>query len=124
MSLNFIHRGLANTVILFMFIMGIWALVLYFRNRSLDGNFFGIVVVGEILLVVQVSLGFLLVLQGFVPPRPFLHYLYGIFALLVLPAIYYYTRGDLDRRAALIWFFTGIFMGGLALRFLGMGSLG
>ena len=122
--MNFIHRGLANTVVLFMLIMGLWALVHYVRNRPLDGNFFGIVAVGEILLLVQAALGLVLVLRGFVAPRPFLHYLYGVFALLVLPAIYYYTRGDQDRRAALIWFFTGIFMFGLGLRLIGMGAVG
>jgi len=124
MNMNFIHRGLANTTILFMFLMGIWALIYYFRGRNLDGNFFGIVAVGELLLVVQSTLGAILMFSGFVPPRPFLHYLYGVFSLLVLPAIYYYTQGDQDRRAALIWFFTGIFMFGLILRFVGMGSLG
>ena len=65
MSLNFIHRGLANTVILFMFIMGIWALVLYIRNRPLDGNFWGIVAVGEILLIVQISMGVPVAYTGF-----------------------------------------------------------
>jgi heme A synthase len=122
--MNLIHRGLANTATLFMLIMGLWALVHYFRNRTLDGNFWGIVAVGEGLIFVQVTLGVLLVLQGFVPPRPALHYLYGVFAVLVLPAIYYYTGGDQDRRAALIWCFTGIFMFGLALRLIGMGALG
>ena len=122
--MNLIHRGLANTVTLFMLIMGLWALVHYFRNRALDGNFWGIVAIGEILIFVQVALGTLLLLQGFGAPRPALHYLYGGFALLVLPAIYYYTQGEQDRRAALIWCFTGIFMFGLSLRFIGMGTLG
>lgn len=119
-----LHHGLANTTTLFMLIMGIWALVLSFRSRPLDGSFFGIVAVGEILLVVQVSLGLILVLGGSTPPRPFLHYLYGVFALFVLPAVYYYTHGGHDRRAALMWFFTGIFMFGLALRFSSMGRFG
>jgi len=118
-----LHLGLANTTTLFMFIMGIWALVHYIRNRPLDGNFFGIVAVGELLLIFQASLGLLLVLSGARPPRPFLHFLYGIFATLVLPSIYYYTRGDEQRRAALVWFFAGIFMFGLALRLIGMGSV-
>ena len=103
--------------------MGLWALALYIRNRPLDGNFFGIVAVGEILLFVQASLGGLLMLSGFWPPRPYLHILYGIFAVVVLPAIYYHTRGDDQRRAALVWFFAGIFLFGLALRLIGMGAI-
>lgn len=120
--MNNIHATLANTTILFMGIMGLWALVLYIRNRPLDGNFFGIVAVGELLLVFQAVLGLLLVLQGFRPSRPFLHFLYGTFALLVIPAVYYYTRGDEQRRAALVWFFVGLFMVGLSLRLIGMGA--
>ena len=122
--MGFIHRRLADSATLFMLIMGLWSLVLYIRNRPLDGNFFGIVAVGELLLVAQATLGTALIIGGAAAPRPFLHYLYGIFALLVLPSIYYYTRGDESRRAALIWFFTGIFMFGLALRLVGMGSFG
>ena len=122
-----IHRGLANTTWLFMLIMGLWALGHYIRNRPLDGNFFGIVAVGEILLVVQVILGVLMLLLSrlaLLPPRPFLHFLYGAFSLLVLPSIYYYTKGAQDRRAMLIWFFTGLFLFGLALRLLTLARFG
>ena len=122
-----IHRGLSNTIWLFMLIMGLWALAHYLRNRPLDGNFFGIVAVGEILLLVQSVLGGLILLFSgltILPPRPSLHFLYGTFSLLVLPAIYYYTRGAQDRRAMLIWFFTGLFLFGLALRLRTMGSFG
>ena len=119
-----IHAGLANTVSLFMFILSVWSLYYYIRNKLLDGSFFGIVAVGEILLIFQAALGFILVLGGSQAQRPFLHYLYGIFSLLVLPAVYYYTNGDEQRRAALIWCFTGTFLFGLSLRLIGMGQFG
>ncbi len=121
-TLIFLHNRLAQTTWLFMLIMGLWALGHYIRNQPLGGQFLGIVAVGEILLIVQALLGFSMILfGGLMPPRAALHLLYGIFALVVLPAIYYYTRGEQDRRAALVWFFTGIFMFGLALRLITMG---
>ena len=119
-----IHSGLANTASLFMLILGLWSLYYYIRNQLLDGSFFGIVAVGEILLIVQALLGLTLVLSGAQASRPFLHYLYGFFSILVLPAVYYYTNGDEQRRAALIWCFTGIFLFGLSLRLIGMGQFG
>ena len=104
-----------------MLIMGLWALVHYFRHQPLRGQFLGIVAVGEILLVAQALLGYGMILfGGLTHPRGILHFLYGTFALVVLPAIYYYTRGGQDRRAALIWFFTGIFMVGLSFRLITM----
>ena len=59
-----LHTGLANTVSLFMLIMGVWALFYYIRNQALDGSFFGIVAVGEILIFVQATFGLLLLLSG------------------------------------------------------------
>ncbi|MEM7034850.1 MAG: hypothetical protein AAF629_35240 [Chloroflexota bacterium] len=119
-----IHSGLANTTSLFMFVMGVYALYYYARNRLLDGRFFGIVAIGELLLIFQSGLGLLLIFNGRQAQRPELHYMYGFFSLLVLPAVYYYTTGDESKRAALIWSLTGLFLFGLSLRLVGMGQFG
>ena len=124
-TLVFLHTRLAQTTWLFMLIMGLWALAYYVRNRALDGSFLGIVVVGEILLIMQGAVGgIILAFSQFRPARPLMHFLYGAFALCFLPAIYYYTRGEQDRRAALIWFFSGIFMFGMALRLISTATSG
>lgn len=83
-----IHAGLANTAVLFVAALGIWALVLRFTSRSLNSAWFGAAMVGEILIIVEGVLGGLLYLQGAdaALPRPFIHILYGVVAVITLPA--------------------------------------
>lgn len=83
-----IHAGLANTAVLFIAALGIWALILRFMSRPLDSAWFGAAMVGEILIVAEGALGGLLYLQGAnsALPRPFMHILYGVVALITLPA--------------------------------------
>lgn len=97
MGLVQIHDGLANTAVLFVAALALWALLLRFMSRPLDGTWFGAAMVGEILIIVQGALGGLLYLQGggSALPRPFMHILYGIVALICLPAAQSYF-GNLE----------------------------
>jgi hypothetical protein len=92
MTLNQIHAGLANTAVLFIGILGVWALLLRFRARPLDGAWYGAAMVGELLLIAQGVIGAMLYFQGFgvLLARPFLHILYGVVAVITLPAAYTY----------------------------------
>lgn len=92
MSLNEIHSGLANTAVMFIGILGLWALFLRFRRQPLDGAWFGAAVLAVLLLVAQAIIGTVLYAQGFgvVLQRPFLHILYGVVAIVTLPAAYAY----------------------------------
>jgi hypothetical protein len=92
MTLNQIHSGLANTALLFIGILGIWAVLLRVRGRPLDGAWYGAAMVGELLLLAQVVIGAILYFQGFgvVLQRPMLHILYGVVAIITLPAAYAY----------------------------------
>ncbi|MEX1021354.1 MAG: hypothetical protein WDZ49_16960 [Litorilinea sp.] len=92
MSLNLIHSGLANTAVLFIAILGVWAVFLRIRARSLDGAWYGAAMLGELLLVAQAVIGVILYFQGYsgALQRPFLHILYGVVAILTLPAAYAY----------------------------------
>ena len=92
MPLPLIHDRLAQTAMLFIGILAIWALVLRFRSRPLDGNWFGAAIIGEFLLIGQFVLGFLLFFQtgGATLPRAYLHILYGAVAVIALPAGYSY----------------------------------
>jgi len=97
MSLIEIHAGLAQTASLFLIALAVWAVVQRLRARPLDGNWYGAAVIGEILLVGQFVLGWLLFFQwgSGVLPRPYLHILYGAVAILALPAGYaYFSRLD------------------------------
>jgi hypothetical protein len=88
MPLTEIHANLANTAVLFIAALGIWALVLSFTNRPLNSAWFGATMLGELLIVAEAALGGILYLQGLNVdlPRPFMHILYGVVALITLPA--------------------------------------
>jgi hypothetical protein len=97
MSLTQIHAGLANTAVLFVAALGIWALLLRFMSRPLNSGWFGAAMVGEILIVAEGALGGILYLQGLhaALPRPFMHILYGVVAVICLPAAQSYF-GNLE----------------------------
>ncbi len=92
MALAEIHHRLSSTATLFMAALALWALWLRFRSKPLDSSWLGAAVIGELLLVAQFLLGIWLYTQGTgaTLPRPFLHILYGIVAIITLPAAYGY----------------------------------
>lgn len=97
-----IHGMLANSVLLFCFIAGLWGITSYFRKRGIDGNYWGILAVGEILIIAQGVVGVLLWLSEARPARE-IHALYGGLTMVAFPALYSLTRGRDDRRAALAY---------------------
>lgn len=114
----FLHSRIANAAWLFMVILGIWNFVNYVRGRGVDGGVIGAIVVGELMMLAQASLGIILFVSGFYPAST-IHFLYGALTVLALPALWVYTRGATDRRASLIWALAGLFMFGLTLRAIG-----
>lgn len=92
MSLNQIHYGLADTATLFIGILAVWAVIQRVRSRPLDGSWYGAAILGELLLLAQFVIGAILYFQGFdaVLQRPLLHILYGVVAVVTLPAAYAY----------------------------------
>lgn len=100
MSLVEIHNRLSGTASLFVAVLAFWSLYLRIRNRGLDGSWIGAAIIGEGLIIVQGLLGGYLYLQGLgsALPRPFMHILYGVVAVLTLPAAYSYFAGLEDDR--------------------------
>lgn len=100
MSLVEIHGRLASTASLFIGILALWALFLRVRGRGLDSSWIGAAVVGELLIIAQGLLGAYLYLNGLsvMLPRPFLHILYGVVAVITLPAAYTYFGQLEDER--------------------------
>jgi hypothetical protein len=113
-----LHDRIGHAAPLFMILAGGLSLFNYVRGRGVDGNMLGILVVGEGLMLAQAGLGLILLVSGMFPGR-LIHFLYGGLSVLVLPALWVYTRGATDRRASLIWGLAGLFMMGLALRAIG-----
>ena len=87
-----IHRGLAQTGILFFIALGLWALWMRFRSWPLDGSWYGAAAIGELLMVVEFLLGWILYSQGLGEnlARAFVHILYAVVAVITLPAAYLY----------------------------------
>src|SRR5512134_3536106 len=102
MSLADIHARLGNTAMYYAIILGLWGLWRYFRKQGLDSNYWGALVIGEILIIAQGLLGAYLWLSGARPGRG-IHILYGVVSALVIPGLYAYTQGDDRRRVMLIY---------------------
>ena len=117
-TIIWLHEGIGNAVPLFMIGVGILSLINYIRGQGVDGSIIGAVIVGELLMIAQVTLGIILVFSGLFPGR-LIHFLYGSLTILTFPALWVYTQGATDRRASLIWALAGLFMMGLALRAIG-----
>lgn len=116
MSLSLLHGGLSNACAIYSLIIfgyGIWS---YFRNQGVSSTYLGILIIGELLYVAQMVLGIGLALQGGVPARGWVHYLYGVVLVIALPALYAYVRGRDTRREALMYALMGLFLTGISLR--------
>jgi CDP-diglyceride synthetase len=102
MGLPEIHARLATSFILFMAIAAAWNLIAAARRQGVSGSGWGILAIGELLALAQGLLGVGLYLAGERPARS-LHILYGVVAVLTIPACYAISRGRDDRRASLIY---------------------
>lgn len=119
MPLTTIHAGLSNTAVLFIAVIGVWALVLRFMSRPLDSSWYGAAMIAELLLVAQGVIGGLLYLQGYggMLARPFMHILYGVVAVVTLPAAWsYFGHLDDDRVKTLAMALSCFFLWGILLR--------
>ena len=94
MSIVEIHGRLGNTALLYVIILAVWALWRYFRRQGVDSNFWGALAIAEILLLVQGAFGAYIYFAGIgYLERQFMHFLYGIVGLIVIPAVFALIRG-------------------------------
>jgi hypothetical protein len=114
-----LHNGVGNAAPLFMILVAALSFFNYWRGVGVDGNLTGAVVMGELMMLVQAALGIILLLAGGLYPARGIHFLYGSLTVLFFPALWAYTHGATDRRAALLWAVGGLFMMGLTLRAIG-----
>jgi hypothetical protein len=93
----------------------IWGLVAYIRGKGMEGNFWGILAVGELLFISQIVIGIILWLNDARPARG-VHILYGAVTALAIPAYYTISKGRDDRTATLAYTLICIFIVGIAAR--------
>ncbi len=117
MSLIGVHGRLANTALIYAIIMAVWGLWRYFRKQPVDGNYWGALVIAEGICLAQAVLGAYIYFsgRGHLDGRG-MHILYGVVAVLVIPALFAFTRGDEKRRAMLVYGVGFLFLIGILLR--------
>ena len=114
-TIDILHARLANTVWLYLLIIGLWGLWRAIRGNGLSGNFLGALAIGQVLIWVQALLGGVLFLGGLSSElqNPAIHYLYAGFSLVFLPfAFLYWLRGDDSNRGQWIMSFALLFQFG------------
>lgn len=101
---QFLHARLALASILFALILALWGSYQYVRRRAVSGGFRSSYLMLCGLAAVQGLLGLASLLLGSRLPTP-LHLVYGIFAVIFLPGLYFYSvsgRKDPAREAVLL----------------------
>lgn len=99
--LVFLHNRFGIALLVFAALLGAWGSIQFFRSHALSGGFRSgyLLMIG--LTAVQGLLG-LISLTAF-RPHEILHVVYGAFAILFLPSVYFYAaRGNPAREAALL----------------------
>lgn len=122
MSLVVIHDRLAVSAVLFAGVCAVWGFLNYIRKQPMTSGFWGALVICEVLMIAQAVLGIVLAIQGNHPPRAIVHYLYGISAVISLPAVYVFTGGQDTRRESLLYAVVSLWLFGLAIRGITTGS--
>lgn len=120
-----IHAGLANSASLFLAFLAVWAFYLRLRAQSLNSSWYGAAVIAELLLLVQFGIGWILWFDGLgsVLPRAWIHILYGVVAVITLPAGYaYFSRIPDDRVQTLAMALLCVFLWGIVLRAAGVAT--
>ncbi|GAB4473683.1 MAG: hypothetical protein Kow00124_12860 [Anaerolineae bacterium] len=115
MPLSQLHGVLANAFVYYSLIIAAWALLHLIRKREFGGDFWGAVVIGEVLIAAQVIIGIVMVIQGAMPAR-WVHFLYGAVALIAWPSLFAFTRGEGRRQEVILWIVTSGILFGVALR--------
>ena len=103
MSLIFIHNRLSLSILLYVIILFCWGLWRYIRKNGVDSSYWGAMIIAEILIIGQGTLGITLYLIGLQPERGGIHVLYGIVGSLGIPAAILFTKRRNDRQTLLVY---------------------
>jgi hypothetical protein len=120
-----LHGVLSRAIVMFTASAGFYGLYLYFRKQTVSPNYWGIIVVGNLLTLGQGALGLLMALSG-AQAGEWVHILYGITAALWIPIISFlnqqFNKGERNVRETLIVALVSLFQVGVALRAIGTGG--
>jgi heme A synthase len=116
-----LHRVLSNTAVLFFLAMGLWGVYRAVRKQGVDASYLGAMIIGEGVFVAQAVLGTIMWIAGDRPGRT-IHLLYGVFAIVALPGLFAYLKGDDSNQAQWYYAVATLFLFGVALRAIGTGA--
>lgn len=117
-----LHGALSRATFLFFLLIGVWGLIRAIRGNQVDGSYLGAMVIGEGLFLLQAILGVILLIAGGDPSRGIVHFIYGTFALVALPGLFAYMKGDDSNRAQWLYAIVTLFLFGVALRAISTGA--
>ncbi|GAB4577711.1 MAG: hypothetical protein Fur0022_04420 [Anaerolineales bacterium] len=123
MSVVELHGRLANTALYYFILLTAWGYVRFFRKQAMDPSFWGALVIGEVLLLLQTGLGGYMWFVGLRPDR-WAHYLYGLVTPMALPMIFLYTRGQQERPEVLMYATTNLITVVLIIRAMSTAIVG
>ncbi len=115
-TLILFHNRFSVTMLLFMLALGVWGLWNWLRGEGVTGSYWGGLAIGQGLITVEGVLGIALYVMGGQPARGLLHVLYGVAALIAIPAAFSFTRGRATRYEALIYALIALFLAGVTVR--------
>ena len=115
MSLPEVHGALANAALIYFLLVAIWGLVRFVRRQGVSANYWGALVIAELLILTLGTLGAFLWYTGFRPARG-VHILYGLVSGLAIPAVYVFMKGREDRSEQLMYGVVALVTVGLILR--------
>jgi hypothetical protein len=116
MTIVDIHGRLGNSALLYTIVILVWALWRFFKKQGPDSNYWGALAVAEGLYLLLGVFGLLSWLTGVGTLSGFIHPLYGIVSVLVVPAMFLYTRANENRRTMLLFAGALLFQIGIILR--------
>jgi heme A synthase len=96
-----LHNRFGIALLLFAAVLGLWGTIGFLRRRAVSGGFRSSYVLMIGLTAVQGLLGLISLTSH--RPHELLHVVYGAFAILFLPSVYFYAgRGNPEREAAFL----------------------
>lgn len=117
------HSRLLITLMLVFITLTVWGLINHLRRAPPSRTYMSVLVIGELLLVAQFVIGFLLIFNGRQAYSLGLHIVYGVVAILTIPAVYLYIRDRARNWDNLIYAITSAFICGVAIRALETGRI-
>ena len=98
--LTFLHARLAVALIVFALVLALWGSYQFIRHRAVSGGFRSSFLLLAALTAVQGTVGAIELATG-TRPKELLHLVYGVFAVVFLPAMFTYAgRGNQKDREA------------------------